>query len=189
MKNRRRDLSGSDPLPLMAPGNIGNDPISSGDAYISDEGQTSQLSKIRGNSSSGNFTGALRRKGFVARISPEDFLGRFVITHRMHGGCANSLASRMRSETLRRCFMALALYLPCFQALWFPLGAPLSSTLPCMRHPFRPVILGDRHDVPRRVLARHRGAWAICVARASSSDFSEPHSCSDTCPTTAWGCL
>lgn len=35
---------------------------------------------------------------------------------------------------------------------------------PCIRHLFRPLIAGDWHAVPLRVLAKHRGAaWALCM--------------------------
>ena len=52
---------------------------------------------------------------------------------------------------------------PCFQAFLLPLGAPLPLP-PCIRHLFRPLIAGDWHAAPMRVVAKHRGAaWALCI--------------------------
>ena len=44
---------------------------------------------------------------------------------------------------------------PCTSALLFP-GAPVERP-PCILHRFMPLIAGDWHSVPLRVLAKHRG--------------------------------
>ena len=48
---------------------------------------------------------------------------------------------------------------PCFQALRLPLGGPLPFP-PCIRQRFAPLIAGDLHNVPIRVIARHLRAAA-----------------------------
>ena len=64
---------------------------------------------------------------------------------------------------------------PCFHAFLLPLGAPLPCP-PCIRHLFRPLIAGDWHAVPMRVVAKHRGAaWALSMGLIGSlSIFPAP---------------
>ena len=49
--------------------------------------------------------------------------------------------------------------LPCFQAVWFPLGAP-GLVPPCILHRRFPFTAGDWHSVPERVRAKQRGVFA-----------------------------
>ena len=46
---------------------------------------------------------------------------------------------------------------PRLSAFWFPAGAPDPCAPPCIRHRLLPCTAGERHALPLRVLAPHRG--------------------------------
>jgi hypothetical protein len=67
--------------------------------------------------------------------------------------------SRAGFRICRRSSIISAEYFPCFHwPLRSPLGAPLLGAPPCIRHLPRGVA-GGWHGIPRRVLAKQRGAW------------------------------
>ena len=47
------------------------------------------------------------------------------------------------------------------RAFWFPPGAPDSDAPPCMRQRLLPRTAGERHDLPERIFAPHRGLASI----------------------------
>jgi hypothetical protein len=50
---------------------------------------------------------------------------------------------------------------PCLRAFRFALGAPEPVAPPCMRQRFLSCTAGERHGVPERVPAPHRGLASI----------------------------
>lgn len=70
-------------------------------------------------------------------------------------------ASRMSCRKARRSCMTDRVKRPCLRAFWLPMGAPEPLAPPCMRHRFLPRTAGDRHGLPVRVLAPHRGLESI----------------------------
>ena len=78
---------------------------------------------------------------------------------RYHDFPASARISRTSAATSRRRAIASALYRPCFHARRLPFGTP-GFCPPCIRQrPFG--IAGDRHGLPLRVRAPHRGLRCI----------------------------
>jgi len=73
----------------------------------------------------------------------------------------SSRLARSRALISRLKPMACAVYRPLRRAFWLPTGAPLPLAPPCILHRRFPRTAGDRHGVPLRVRAPHRGAWFI----------------------------
>ena len=78
---------------------------------------------------------------------------------RSHWLCTAALIARSSAAISRRRSIACAVLRPCFKAFLLPFGAPGDGP-PCIRQrPF--FIAGDWQGLPRRVRARHRGAWCM----------------------------
>jgi len=86
---------------------------------------------------------------------------KYAAEHQVSNFSRNLSASRMNFLNAPRSSMAFLVKRPCLRAFWLPLGAPLPSAPPCMRHRLLPFTAGDRHGLPLRVFAPHRRLESI----------------------------